>query len=341
MSQWRTDPQTGRTVLIARERAERPLLSEDCNPDSADPFVAGNERETPPELFAIRDAGTQPDTPGWRVRVVPNRFPAVRLDESALTGEAGQDQILAGVGAHEVIIECPHRETHLGRLPPASVTDVLVAYRERLRVHSADPRLKHALIFKNQGRAAGATIPHSHSQLIATPFVLPDIARRLELDREYSDAHSRSRSEDLIHEEREGGSRIVMDTDEFLVWCPCVSRFSYEVRIIPRQAGGRFEAAADDQLQVLGGVLKETLERIEVALDDPALNFVLHTLPFAAEETPGQRWWFEIIPRLSGVGGFEWGGGCMISTTFPEEAARILREAAYPARPTSVPRAGP
>jgi UDPglucose--hexose-1-phosphate uridylyltransferase len=316
--------------LIAPERAGRPVLSESGDSDSVDPFLEGNERETPPELFAIRDAGTPADTRGWSVRVVPNRFPAVRLDDASLITRTDCEHFLEGVGAHEVIIECPQGETHLGRLPTESVTDVLRTYRERLRTHSVDSRLKHALIFKNQGAGAGATVPHSHSQLIATPFVLPDIARRLECSRKYFHTHGRSLHDDTLRAEQACGSRIVSHTDDFLVWCPRVGRFSHEVRILPRRPGGRFEGAADDQLRALGRVLKETLARIEAALDDPPLNFVLHTAPFAEEPTPGDRWWFEIIPRLSGVGGFEWGSGCMITTTFPEESARILRDAPVP-----------
>ena len=317
MSEWRIDPVTRRSALIAPERTSRPVLTtDDADTVDEDPFLEGHEHETPGELMAIRASGTEPDSPGWQVRVVPNRFPAVQFGRGADAAELRNAR--PAEGTHEVFIECPHFETNLGRLPANTVVDVLRAYRERMRVHSQDSRLKQAVIFKNQGRAAGATIAHSHSQLIAVPFVLSGSATNPE--------NVTESFEDVIQQEVSQQSRIVHQCEQLLVWCPRVSRFSYETRIVAQKPVGRFEEATDELLQSLGVALKQTLRRLEIVLSDPPLNFILHTTPFGEHRTRDRQWWLEIIPRLSGIGGFELGSGCFITTTFPEEAARRLRE---------------
>src|SRR5262245_54318196 len=171
--EWRFDPLTGRRVLISPARAERPRAV-----GPACPFCEGHESETPPEVLAYRVAGSRPNGPGWRVRVVPNRYAAVRLDADRGSGppglpsrvlaglEAGRHASKPGIGVAEVFLECPQHETAFCNLSAEQVRDIIRAWRDRLRFWEIDGRLAFAQVFKNEGPAAGASVEHCHSQLI-------------------------------------------------------------------------------------------------------------------------------------------------------------------------------
>ena len=177
MPELRKDPLLPRWVVMAPERARRPIQTVDRSTsfgtmESAfDPFAEGHEATTPPEVLAYRTPDSLPDGPGWRVRVVPNKFPALELHGNLDPANQGLYQSLNGLGVHEVIIECPHEETNIARLGVECIREVLSAYRERMIALKQDPRLVHVIIFKNNGILAGASLPHSHSQLIASPVV--------------------------------------------------------------------------------------------------------------------------------------------------------------------------
>ena len=181
MPDLRKDPVTGRWVIIAPDRAKRPM--DFVDPQKAesgyDPFAEGNESATPPEIIAYRNAGSPANGPGWRVRVVPNKFPALQVEGDLDKRGDGIYDAMNGVGAHEVIIECPHSETNLSRLPVKTVREVLSAYRDRLADLKKDRRLLHGLVFKNKGAMAGASLDHSHSQLIVTSVVPITVAEEI------------------------------------------------------------------------------------------------------------------------------------------------------------------
>jgi UDPglucose--hexose-1-phosphate uridylyltransferase len=290
-----------------------------------DPFAEGRELETPHETFAVRAAGTGPDEPGWRVRVVPNKFPALRPDVGPLSQADELWELAAAVGRHEVVIECPHGETDLARLPVPQVADVLRAYRERLLAMSHERRLRHALVFKNHGAAAGASLPHSHSQIVALPFVPPLVQRELDGAAAYHRAHGRCVFAELLRRELAAGVRIVRESDRFVVLCPYAARFPYEMWILPKTAGGRFELANADNLPELADVLRDALARLTSAAGGPAYNYYLHTAPFG-DDLP-YRWHIEIAPRMTGIAGFELGGGTFVNLVPPETAATALRQA--------------
>lgn len=329
MSELRKDPIVNRWVMMAPERAQRPIQIAERQRQldiEFDPFAEGNESETAPELLSIRTADSFPNKPGWRVRVVPNKYPAVqRLGEFEQRHE-GLYENSNGFGAHEVIIECPQTEPNLSRLSSGQVTAVLTAYRDRLIELGADRRLAHAMIFKNQGTLAGASVHHAHSQLIGTPFVPFTVAEELAGCQEYLDQHGRDIFEAIIETELRSRSRIVLETPRFLVICPYASRVAYEMCIVPRDAGSHYEQIGATELEELGGVMKTVLRKLEVALDDPAFNYVLHSAPFHQTRLPHYRWHFEILPRLTRLAGFEWGSGCYLNEVLPEVAAKLFRE---------------
>ena len=328
MPELRKDPIVGRWVIIAPDRAKRP---EDFThefktaPDRFDPFCEGNEDATPPEILAYREPGCEPNGPGWRVRVVPNKFPALQIEGDLDKRGEGMYDVMNGVGAHEVVIECPHRETNMSRLSVENIHEILWAYRDRLVDLKRDPRLVHGLIFKNKGAAAGASLEHSHSQLIVSSVVPISVWEEITGSLEYYNYRGRCIFDDMIQQELANGSRIVLDTPGFVVFCPFASRFPFETWIVPKQHSSHYENIPRQGIEELGMVLKTALCKLEMALDDPPYNYVIHTAPFDANELPHYRWHFEIFPRLTRVAGFEWGSGFYINPVLPEEAAEFLR----------------
>ncbi|GIX03753.1 MAG: galactose-1-phosphate uridylyltransferase [Planctomycetaceae bacterium] len=329
MSELRKDPIMGRWVVIAPERAQRPganIEEMDWLHQHFDPFAEGNEFATPPEILAYRQPGTAPNGPGWRVRVVPNKFPALQVEGSLDKKGDGIYDIMRGIGAHEVIIECPHSETNMSRLTVENIREVLWIYKDRLVDLKKDRRLVHALIFKNKGMLAGATLPHSHSQLIATPIVPVTIAEEMQGAQDFYRFRGRCVYEDIIQQELDQQVRIVHDTPHFVAVCPFASRFPFEIWIIPRQHSSHYENIPRGAIDELGDMLKYVLRKLELALDDPSYNYVIHTAPFDISEVPYYRWHMEIFPRLTRVAGFEWGSGFYINPVSPEQAAQFLRK---------------
>lgn len=329
MPELRKDPVVGRWVIIAPNRAKRPIEYRDdvrAGAEGFDPFLEGNEDATPPEIMAYREPGSSPDGPGWRIRVVPNKFPALSVEGELNKRGDGVYDVMNGVGAHEVIIECPHRETSMSRLTVGNIREVLWIYRDRLVDLKRDPRLVHGLIFKNKGGPAGASLPHSHSQLIVTPIVPIAIQEELSGALEFFNYRGRCIYDDMIQQEQSSGRRVVLETDEFLVFCPFASRFPFETWILPKHQSSRYENIPRQGIEDLGGVLKQTLQKFERALDDPPYNYMLNTAPFDTQELPHYRWHLQIFPRLTRVAGFEWGSGFYINPVAPEDAAAFLRE---------------
>ncbi len=328
MSQFRQDPIVGRWVIVATERAAKPQeIVQQTRRESlqACPFCEGQEEETTAELLAVRPASTAADGPGWQVRVIPNKYPAVTSDgETARCGWGFQREV-QGVGAHEVIVECPQHETNLARLPAAHVADVLRAYRDRFKHHKRDQRIAYALLFKNYGALAGASMEHCHSQILATPIVPELIGEELAGSWEFHQRNNRCVYCALVEEELDGGARVVVQTANYAVLCPFASRFPFEMWLVPLRHQEHFDDERDDDFAELAEVLTTVLGRLAAVLNDPAYNFYLHTSPLHAGATPHYHWHLEIFPRLAQLAGFEHGGGMFINPIPPEDAAALLR----------------
>lgn len=329
MPDLRKDPIMGRWVIIAAERAKRP---QDFQPEllvrskSACPFCEGHEQHTPPEILAYREPHSRPNGPGWRVRVVPNKFPALQVEGVLEKRGEGIYDLMTGVGAHEVIIESPHHEASMSQLSVDNIREVLWVYRDRLVDLRRDQRLVHGLIFKNVGALAGASLEHSHSQLIVTPVVPITVQDEINGGREFYNYRGRCIYCDMIQQEAATGSRIVLETTNFVVFCPFASRFPFETWIVPRQHSSHYENIPRQGVEELGVVLKTVLSKLEIALDNPPYNYVIHTAPFDSKELPHYHWHMEIMPRLTRVAGFEWGSGFYINPVYPEQAASFMRE---------------
>ena len=330
MSELRKDPVVDRWVIIAPDRAGRPYEFEplpDRRLDQACPFCEGNEQETPPEILAYRNQGSRPDRPGWRVRVVPNKFPALGIEDQLTRPDDGFYRVVGGLGSHEVIVESPNHLTSASELSPGQFGEVFAVYRERLIELGKDHRLAYGMIFKNMGASAGASIEHTHSQLIATPIV--PISVRDEITGALDFRHSRGRCVycEMIRRELAAGERIVVDTTEFVAFCPHASRFAFETWILPKNHESHFEKIDRTQIGQLAGVTKRVISKIELALDRRAYNYIMHTAPFDTPELGHYHWHIEVMPSVTRAAGFEWGTGIHINAVAPEYAASVLRAA--------------
>jgi UDPglucose--hexose-1-phosphate uridylyltransferase len=328
MSELRKDPIVDRWVIVAPERGQRPSdvhLQPGRQPPNVCPFCPGHERMTPNEVLAYRHSHTLPNTPGWTVRVVPNKYPALGLHGTRGESVGGLFGVMNGVGAHEVIIETPDHEASLATLPVRHIEQVLWAFRGRLQELRQDRRLQVGLIFKNYGAAAGATLQHPHSQLIALPVVPKNLREELEGSGRYYREHGRCLFCDLVVQEVRLGCRVVVENAAFIALAPFASRFPFEMWILPRGHAASFETGCGEAYGLLALVLQKVLYRAYRLLNDPAYNLVLHSAPWRNAGDGSYHWHLEIIPRLTGVAGFEWGSGFFINSTTPEAAARALR----------------
>jgi len=331
MPDLRRDPICGRWVIIAADRARRPqeyVATRPTRRGGPCPFCAGNEDQTPDEVLAIRDASIAADGPGWRVRVVPNKFPALTSDGAQPCRETGKGlfQQMPGLGLHEVIVESPDHLTSTSQLSQAHLAEVLNVYRQRLLAAREDRRLAYALVFKNVGSAAGASLEHLHSQLLATPLVPTAVLQELHGAGEYYDRRGACVFCAMIAEELAAEQRIVVESPDLVALCPFASRVPLETWILPRRHASHYEDLSAADLEQLSGVLRQTIARLETVAGRPAYNYLIHTSPFDTSRLDHYHWHIEIIPRMAKLAGFEWGGGCFINPVPPEEAAGLLRQ---------------
>jgi len=328
MPELRKDPVVGRWVIIATERARRPsdFVADPVRPRvSACAFCEGHEAQTPPEIFAERRPGREPNGPGWTYRVVPNKFPALRIEGDLEPSGEGLFDKMTGVGAHEVVIETPDHAASLASLPLDAVADVLLAFRERMLDLKKDPRFAYVLVFKNHGEAAGASLEHPHSQLIATPIIPIMVSEELAGSAQYYALKERCVWCDMLRQERRDGRRLILESQGFVTLAPFAPRFPFETWILPVGHRAAFEDSTDEELRGLAGVLGEFLRRMNRVLGDPPFNFMLHTAPFREVQRESFHWRLEIIPKLTRVAGFEWGSGFFINPMPPEDAAEALK----------------
>jgi UDPglucose--hexose-1-phosphate uridylyltransferase len=331
MPELRKDPVTGRWVIISTERRKRPtdfrversaiIEEEHC------PFCAGREALTPPEILSYRHNGGGPNSSDWDLRVIPNKFPALQVEGNLDREAEGMFDRMNGIGAHEVIIETPDHGKTLATMTEPEIERVLWAFRERVLDLKQDRRFRYILIFKNHGAAAGATLEHTHSQLIALPIV-PDFVRD-EVDgaRRHFLAKERCVFCDIIRQEVASGQRVIHENADIVALSPYAPRFPFETWLLPKTHGARFEEAPRQAYESLARMLKAILQRMNRALETPPYNLIIHSAPFSEDTADFYHWHVELMPKLTRTAGFESGTGFYINPTSPEEATQVLRAA--------------
>jgi UDPglucose--hexose-1-phosphate uridylyltransferase len=335
MPELRKDVLVNRWVVFAPERKQRPqdYQQNEVPLPAIDAFADGQEHYTPQEVYAVRPPHTKPDSPGWKVRVVPNRYPALRIEGNLDPEAVGFYDKMNGIGAHEVIIETPKPEMALEDQSLEDVGEVLSAYRTRMLDLMRDSRFRYILVFKNVGPLAGASIAHAHSQLIAMPVTPRTVKDKLRTAQEYFENKDRNIFEDILRNEVKAGERLVYENNGFVVFCPYASRFPFEMSIFPKRQSPDYHSIDAHETVLLADALRTALGKLGRGLDKPNYNLIVHTAPIRRPRKNywssidfDFRWHIEILPRLVGVAGFEFGTGFYINTTLPEEAAQFLRQ---------------
>lgn len=329
MPQLRKDPILGRWIIIAQERGKRPTdFYVDVNTKSKGgfcPLCPGNEKTTPPEVLVYGRDGGPPDSPGWTLRVVPNKYPALII-EGELDKEAeGLYDRMNGIGAHEVIIDTPRHDARFAWLPPEEMQPTFLAFRERIRDLSKDLRFNYVVAFKNYGSAAGASLEHSHSQLIALPVLPQMINSELEGCLSYYRYKDRCIYCDIIRQELQQDIRLVCQNEHFVTLVPFAPRSPFELWILPRQHSSSYIDIPDAWLPSLARIFSETLRRLDGCIRDIPYNFLLHTQPLRSGPLEHFHWHFEIVPKLTSIAGFEWGTGFYINPMPPEQSCAHLK----------------
>jgi UDPglucose--hexose-1-phosphate uridylyltransferase len=318
-------------VIIATERAKRPedlAVQHAVEPIppflDACPFCPGNESKTPHEILRFPENGSE----SWLVRVIPNKFAALSSDVQPTRGLEQLRRRIEGFGFHEVIVECPHHSGSLPLLPDAQVANVLRVYRERYNTLSNDRRVNHITIFKNHGADAGASQPHPHSQLIATPVIPSQVRHRLfEALRHYDDVGECMFCH-MVEREIEDQTRVVMKSERFVVMEVFASATPFATYIFPLRHMASFGQISDFEVADLARVLRTFLAKLYVGLGNPALNYTIRSAPSDYAAALHFHWYVSVIPRLTRTAGFELGSGMFINTVLPEAAAEFLRNVA-------------
>ena len=332
MSELRQDPTTKEWVILAPERGKRPQQKphkkEDEIPgwDSSCPFCPGNEINTPDDVFRIP---TSNETSAWEVRVVPNRFAALKPEgDSTPIEDTRFFRKRPGFGFHEVIIETQSHNTPMALMTYEQVEKVLIAYQERYNSLKKNRQLKFITIFKNHGWASGTSLIHPHSQLVATPIAATYYHRKLDVATDYCHDIGRCLYCDLIAEELARGDRIVAETGQFIVLQPYASRVPYETWILPKAHCASFGLFPAAHLPELAKVLKDSLFCLYQGLHNPAFNYAIDTSTTEDEHSPCYHWHIRILPRITTIAGFEIGSGIYINPALPEETSIYLRDVA-------------
>jgi len=336
VSELRKDPIIDRWVIIATERGKRPMDFIPAEPKGEAggcPFCEGNEFMTPNEIYAARSPNSLANQRGWKIRVVPNKYPALQVEGSLERVGVGMFDKMNGIGAHEIIIETLNHIDPFQNRPIERVVELLEAYQKRLVDLSRDIRLSYILVFKNMGMRAGASLSHEHSQIIATPIVPKRVTEEILGSLQYYNNKIRCIFCDIIREEKRFGTRVVYENASFITLCPFASRFPFELWIMPKRHMSGYSMITGQEMIELANCFITSMKRLSSALGEPQYNWMLHSEP--NRHSPRYPWpdigeyyhWhIEIIPKLTRVAGFEWGTGFYINPTPPEDAASFLRE---------------
>ncbi|MGD9807304.1 MAG: DUF4931 domain-containing protein [Deferribacterales bacterium] len=337
MSELRYDPVKQIWSVIATDRSRKPddflvkrlLFRQD--EVSVCPFCVGNEDKAGKEIYALKDGDE------WLTRVVPNRYPAFRIEgELKRTGHGIYDAVNA-IGAHEVVIETPKHCVHPGNYTEDVLYNLFYTFKERMNDLKKDMRFRYIMPFKNYGLLAGSAIEHPHSQIIALPVTPNVVKTKLAAALAHYQSKERCLFCDILDQERSENKRIIYENQDFVAFCPYASALPFEVNIYPKRHSHCFATSDEGELTGLADITKEIFNRLYNCLEDPPFNMVVHTSPPVVKRPsqPGYwtsikedfHWHIEITPRLSGVAGFETGTGFYINSVAPESAAEFLRGA--------------
>lgn len=316
-------------VIFATERAKRPhefaRAAADIPPvlpvyKSTCPFCKGNENPSEAEYLRIEDEH------GWRVRIIPNKYPALSITGDRIRHNEGIHRSITGVGYHEVLIEHPDHNATITLMEIKDIIHILNAYRQRYNTIYLDNRIESIIIFKNHGESAGTSLEHPHSQITATPVVPSQIRQRLIEATNYFDDTGECIFCETLRDELNAKERIVLETEHFVTFIPYAALSPFHMWVFPRRHSSCFGEINDLELADLAYTLKTVLSKLFYGLNNPAYNYTIRSMPTDARHSHYFHWYLAIVPRVSQAAGFELGSGMYINTAMPEDSAKFLRE---------------
>jgi len=334
MSEIRRDPISKSWIILATERAKRSsdfmeIQREEKTAKSKCPFCGKGEMTEPLDSFAVWPGErVGEEKPIWKTRVLPNKFPALYPSvELVQDSEKGLYHFLSGTGGHEVIVDSPVHDETFATMSLDQLRAIINTYAHRYKFWKLDPRIAYVLVFRNYKRAAGASLSHPHSQVIATPIIPPRISEEMDQVKDYYEQNDSCVFCDILKLEMEDkAKRKVFENDTMFAFCPFASRIPFEICIAPKEHEGSMKNLPKNQVQDLAKTLSAVFKKLAKLLNDPAYNFSIHVAPLKTPDLVYYHWHIEILPRLTIAAGFEWGSGIYINVVSPEKAAKELRE---------------
>ena len=331
MADLRRDPIVGRWVIVDTDHPNKPedFEHEQHTPKGGFcPFCYGSESMTPPEIEALRYPNTGPNTPGWQVRVVSNKFPALQIEGDLERRGVGIYDMSNGIGAHEVLVETPYHNKDTPDLLNEEIEKIIAMTCQRAQDLIKDKRFKYIMIFKNYGSAAGASLEHPHTQIIALPMIPKNVMEEIKGAQNYFEYRERCIFCDIIRQESQEKERVVLENKYFICFCPFVSRFPFEIWIIPKRHNGYYCHMPSEEVPALAAILKDIISKLKKIFPNLSYNFIIHTSPVNGDSSgfDSYHWHLELMPKLTRVAGFEWGSGFYVVPTPPELAAQYLKE---------------
>lgn len=335
MNEFRHQPLYDEWVIIAPNRAKKPLFKplEEISEKISSPFVMGNEDKTPPEIYALRE--NPKIISSWKTRVFANKFPLLALENPIMREKVGSYSTIGAFGAHEMVIDSPKSKKHFCEFSASDLGFLMQTVRDRIYGLYQDGRIKSISVYKNQGIKAGNTIPHTHSQIVALPFIAPKLHLQIENSRNHYNKNERCLMCDLIKDEETQKTRVLFRNKSFMVFAPFAPRYAFEVWIAPLNHKNDFSQITKNEINELSEAMEFVLKRMDIALEKPDLNMLLFTAPPLREHKDRNyfhhlerffHWHIELLPRFAGCDGFELNSGCYINPIAPETYAKYLKE---------------
>ena len=328
MPELRQNEATREWVIIATERAKRPEEFRSKEQKKPLPetktdcvFCAGSENKTPAETFRIGGIGRE-----WKVRTVLNKFAALSKSSGVVVSDSGIFRKMTGYGYHEVIVETPRHNAVTALLSESEVADILRAYKNRYLFMEQDEEIDDIIIFKNHGSAAGTSLEHPHSQIVATPVVPHQVRNRIDIAITYYDDHHECLYCKILRDELKEGTRIIAETEHFVCFTPFAALTPFHTWIYPKRHSSNYGRITDAELVDLSKILRLSLGKFYFGLNDPDFHYVIRSAPTDARDASYFHWYLSLIPRLTKSAGFELGSGMFINVSIPEENAKFLRE---------------
>lgn len=313
-------------VIIAKERAKRPhyfakekkekILSEY---EASCPFCFGNEHMTPPEKYRFSD------DKGWKIRIVPNKFYALKEGDTLYKEYKGIKRCINGTGIHDVLVETPKHNGIIPLLDIEQVENIIQAYKIMLLRASENPVVKHVIIFKNHGEDAGTSIIHPHSQIIATPLVPMQVRDRLNAYLHFYEDTGECLFCKILADELNEKNRLIIESSNFIAFIPYAALSPFHIWIFPKHHSSIFAMITELELKDLTLIIRKIITKLYIGLNDPSYNMVFRTLLSREEKLDYFHWYISIVPRVSKTAGFELGSGMFINTAMPDESANFLK----------------